>query len=308
MKKIIILISIICPGKNSFAVSKEVIAIVTRADSFLHEGENIAAIELYRKAQSQDSTIYHNIYNLACAYAQNRQIDSSFKYLALAMQKNTTEQPLADPDFLPLHMDSRWAGFENKLIAQIQKKYEHPISDESYTKALLRLHALDQAYYRDINLAEKRMGRNSSIVFSLWDLKSRINDETQKELEILINKKGWPKISNVRNQAASAAFLIIQHADLDKQKKYLPVIKKYCEEGEAEWQSYALMYDRVQVSQNKPQKYGSQVHFNPLTNKEELYPLEDDTKVNEYRKAAGMGSLEDYLMNWNIKWEPQIKK
>lgn len=308
MKKIIIVISLIVVADRAVAISKETIAIIKMADSLLNVGENVAAIELYRKAQSQDSTIYHNIYNLACAYAQNRQIDSSFKYLRLALQKNTTEQSLADPDFLPLHENTRWQEFENNVIAQIQKKYDNPIVDVAYTKALLKLKALDQAYYRDLNLAEKKMGRNSAIVFSLWDLKSRINKETQKELETLINKKGWPKISNVRHLAASAAFLIIQHSDLEKQKKYLPTIKKYCEDGEAEWQSYALMYDRIQVSENKPQRYGSQVHFNSETNKEELYPLEDESKVNELRKEAGMEPLEEYLMNWNIKWEPKTKQ
>jgi hypothetical protein len=67
------------------------------------------------------------------------------------------------------------------------------------------------------------------------------------------------------------------------------------------------MYDRIQVSENKPQRYGSQVHLDPNTNKDELYPLEDESKVDEWRKEIGMQPLADYLMHWNIKWEPKVK-
>ena len=139
-------------------------------------------------------------------------------------------------------------------------------------------------------------------------LKSNITPQNQKDLEALIAKKGWPKISNVGSSAASSAFLIIQHADLAKQKKYLPIIKKLCEENEAHWGSYALMYDRVQVRENKPQRYGSQVHRNPKTNIDEPYPLEDESKVDEWRKEMGMQPLAEYLMRWNIKWEPKSKQ
>jgi hypothetical protein len=67
------------------------------------------------------------------------------------------------------------------------------------------------------------------------------------------------------------------------------------------------MYDRVQVSENKPQRYGSQVRINSQTSKDELYPLEDESKVDEWRKEIGMQPLADYLLHWNIKWEPKTK-
>jgi len=67
------------------------------------------------------------------------------------------------------------------------------------------------------------------------------------------------------------------------------------------------MYDRIQTSDNKPQKYGSQVRLNPNTNKYELYPLLDETKVDQWRKEVGLGPLADYVSHWDIKFEPGQK-
>lgn len=270
------------------------------ADSLMMAGETKAAIELYRISFLKDSSDYHTVYNLSCVLAQQRQVDSAFKYLYISARLNSTEYPLTDPDLVPLRADKRWLDFENKLIASIQEKYDNPIADPDYARKLWRMGAYDQAYYKDIDMAEKKLGRESPVLMDLWDFKTKLNEENQKELEQLISKKGWPKQSLVGASAADKAFLIVQHSDLNLQKKYLPVIKKYCEQREASWQSYALMYDRIQTAENKPQRYGSQVHFVKATNAYELFPLEDESKVDEWRKEAGLNPLAEYVSHWNI--------
>lgn len=281
---------------------------LNKADSLSHAGDMKASIEEHKRVFQIDSLDYLNVYNLACLLSIERQTDSAFKYLYYSARLNSTELPLTDPDFIPLKDDKRWPVFEDYLVSLIQTKYEHPINDEVYARKLWHMRALDQAYYVEIGLAERKIGRNSSVVYALWKMKESINEQNQKELEGLVSKKGWPKISQVGKHAAGAAFLVIQHSDLEKQKKYLPIIKKLCEEKEADWGSYALMYDRIQVDQNKPQRYGSQVIFNNKTNKYELGTLEDESKVEEWRKAIGMQPLADYLMGWDIKWEPKTKQ
>ena len=139
----------------------------------------------------------------------------------------------------------------------------------------------------------------------MWDLKNKINKQNQEELEKLIETKGWPKISEVGGAASTAAFLIIQHSDIEKQKKYLPVIKKLCEQKDAMWQDYALMYDRILVTEKKPQKYGSQINYNEQTKKYELFPLEDESKVDEWRKEVKLGPLSEYVSQWGIVFTPK---
>jgi len=303
MKKAILILSLLILISVKIYAQFEI--HLSSADSLRHNGDMIGAIEEFKKIYVKDPKDQNNIYNYACALSITRQADSAFKYLNIAVNMDTSAVALTDPDFLYLMENPKWGAFENRLISMIEKKFKNPYKDRDYAKKLWKMQALDQAYYSDIDIAEKKIGMNSTVVISLWDLKEKINKQNQIELEQLIEAKGWPKISEVGGMAAGAAFLIIQHSDNEKQKIYLPVIKKLCEQKEADWQSYALMYDRIQTNDNKPQKYGSQVKYNEQTKKYELFPLEDEAKVDEWRKEVGLGSLSEYVSRWGIVFAPK---
>jgi hypothetical protein len=142
------------------------------------------------------------------------------------------------------------------------------------------------------------------VSLAIWDLKDRLNEENQKELEAWITKKGWPKLSEIGG-GSDFAFFIIQHSDLSLQEKYLPIIKLACENNEAHWSNYAYLYDRVQVSKKKPQRYGTQVKIDPVTNKKELCPLEDAVRINEIRRKVGLGPIENYVKQFGIEFNPE---
>ena len=263
------------------------------------------AVEAFRQAYRDDPYMSINSYNLARVYAQNRQADSAFRYLYIAANIYLNQDALIDPELYPLHRDARWDRFEQQLVAGLMKKNQNLCKDCDYARQLWHMHCSDQAYYKDISIATE--DRNDSLVKALWELKRPVNTANQQELEILIAEKGWPKISEVGEAAAEAAFLVIQHSDNARQKKYLPLIRERCVSKEASWESYALMYDRIQISEGKPQRYGSQVRLNKKTWKYELYPLEDEQQVDQWRAEAGMESLSTYLEPWHIKFSPIIK-
>jgi hypothetical protein len=53
-----------------------------------------------------------------------------------------------------------------------------------------------------------------------------------------------------------------------------------------------MLYDRLKMNQNLPQRYGTQaVLNNTLTGAYELYKLEDEKKVNDWRKEVGLPPL-----------------
>ena len=287
------------------AHAQEFIIVKSTADSLRDEGDLKGAISEFQKSYIKNPKDEVNLYNYACALSLTNQNDSCFKYLNLVIELDTSISILTDPDFIAMKKDKRWNKFENRLLKMLEVKNKKPIKNLPYAKTLWKMAALDQAYYSDISLAEKKIGINSTVVNALWDLKQIINNKNQKELEGLLQAKGWPKISAVGQSASTTAFLIIQHSNIAKQKKYLPIIKKLCSIKESDWQEYALMYDRIQVSENKPQKYGSQIHFNEKTQTNELYPLENETKVEEWRKELGMESLADYVSMWGLKFEPK---
>jgi len=277
------------------------------ADSLRHEGKLKEAIEEFRKGFDSNGSDKGYAYNYACALAQDRQTDSAFKYIYVAISLDTAVYTLVDPDFLPIRDDKHWTDFEETLIPMLNVKFKNSYKDIELAKQLWKMKAIDQAYYSDIMLAQKKIGMFSTVELALWEFKKSLNETNLKNLEDIVETKGWPKISDVGESAAGGAFLIIQHSNYEKQKKYLPTIKSLCEEKEASWESYALMYDRIQMNENKPQRYGSQITFNNETKKLELYQLEDESKVDEWRKEMGLVPLSEYVAIWGLKFEPKKK-
>jgi len=276
------------------------------ADSLVSEGDIPGAITEFRKIYSKDPGNQRNVYNFACALSINRQFDSCLKYLNIAVRLDTSISAFTDPDLLPFRETKLWQDFENKLISMLNIKNRNPFKDIEYAKALWKLMARDQAYFNEIFIAGRKIGMKSSVVEALFKLKSMFSENNQKELEELITKKGWPRNSEVGPVAAGAAFYVIQHSDAEKQEKYLPMLRQRCEEKESNWQHYAMMYDRMKVLRNLPQKYGTQpVLNNENTGLYELAPLENESKVNEWRKEVGLPPLEKYLTQPGIKDQPK---
>lgn len=111
-------------------------------------------------------------------------------------------------------------------------------------------------------------------------------------VEGLVAEHGWPRISEVGEEAALAAFLVIQHADLAKQERYLPVIRARVAENEAKGAWLALLTDRILVIQRKPQLYGTQFRANRDTGKSEPFPIADPANVDARRSELGMKPLQ----------------
>ena len=89
-----------------------------------------------------------------------------------------------------------------------------------------------------------------------------------------------------------AAFLVIQHADVAVQERYLPVLRQRVDEGEARPAWLALLVDRIRVARGKSQIYGTQSRFNADTGESELFEIDDPARVNERRALRGMKPLE----------------
>ncbi len=272
----------------------------TPADSLRDIGQLQTAIEQYSEQYLDDPANKYNTYNYACALALSEQIDSAFHYLNIALTGDTTARPLNDPDFYFLLEDSRWADLENEMIKRIEEAfftYKYP----DLVKELWRMKIKDQAFYYHENLAENKLF-NSAI----WELKRKINEQNLDRLEEIIEEYGWPKQSEVGHMAAGTVFLIIQHADLETQKKYLPTMTEAANNDEAQWSSLAMLMDRINMREGKPQIYGSQIRGNGDGNFE-VYEIENPEYVNQRRAEVGLGPIEDYVKIWDIEWTIEQK-
>lgn len=270
------------------------------ADSLRDIGQLNAAIEQYSIQYKKDSTNKDNTYNYACALALSEQVGSAFHYLNIALIGDTTARPLNDPDFYFLLDDPRWVDIENEMVKRIEEAsftYKYP----ELVKELWRMKIKDQAFYYHEDLTENKLF-NSAIS----ELKRKINEQNLERLEEIIQDYGWPKQSEVGGMAAGTVFLVIQHADLETQKKYLPIMTEAANNNEAQWSSLAMLIDRINMREGKPQIYGSQIRGSN-DGSLEVYEIENPEYVNQRRAEVGLGPIEDYVKIWNIEWTVEQK-
>jgi hypothetical protein len=128
-----------------------------------------------------------------------------------------------------------------------------------------------------------------------------IDEANTARLKAIVAQHGWPGAAMVGDDGARAAFLIVQHADRDRafQREMLPLLQAASEAGQVSRQEYAYLVDRVRVGEGKPQLYGSQSQQAPDGTKWIPWPIEDETHVDERRRAVGLGPLADYFILLN---------
>jgi hypothetical protein len=272
---------------------------------FLNTGDLYAAATAYEEALEKEPNNHSNNFMYAIIMAQVGEKDSAMYYLnkSIAIEKNYAAAAIRAPYLVPLHTEKNWSIIEDQSLEAMEKLTSKKITKPALAKQLWRILAKDQAYVQEIKLAGGKFGQYSTVTKAVSTLKNKINKELQVELLEIIEKNGWPKSTEVGEVAATSAFLVIQHADLAKQKQYLPTIEALCKKGEANWESYAMMYDRIQMREEKPQKYGTQVFMSPETGKWQLHTLLDKTKVAAWRKEAGLMPLEDYVKQFGVEYK-----
>jgi hypothetical protein len=122
------------------------------------------------------------------------------------------------------------------------------------------------------------------------------------QIEELIAKYGWLGKSVIGVRGNNTLFLVIQHAGLAIQEKYLPILQKSVDEGESRPADLALLQDRILMRQGKKQIYGSQVVINK-TGGQEFYPIDDEKNVNIRREKVGLQPIEEYAKYFGIDYK-----
>jgi len=279
----------------------------SKGDLFRKEGALEKAIIAYKADYLKNTSNANNTYNLACAYALMFQKDSAFHYLTIALTKDTRLWALADNDLLPLSRDYRWAAIEKNQLEKFQSKKGN-LKNPVYAKQLLRLIMKDQALDYQLDMAKRFYMKNGRIPHWYYPIaaeKKEIGIGNFSKVVALIALYGWPTYTMVGKLAADAPIIIMNHLEGEKIRvKYLPQIKKACEQNEGSCMEYAKMNDRILVNTNRLQTYGMQFRYNSKRQLEP-FPIKDPEYVDQKRIAIGLEPLKKYLKrkinyNWTI--------
>ncbi|MEO0731885.1 MAG: DUF6624 domain-containing protein [Bacteroidota bacterium] len=178
-----------------------------------------------------------------------------------------------------------------------------PDLDPELMEKLAEVRRTDQEQRGLMREFSEKYGWQSPQMDSLWAIQNESDSLNTIYVTQLIDERGYPGKSMVGDQAGTA-FLVIQHADLAVQEKYLPVLRAAAEAGELRWSSLALLIDRVEMRNDRPQVYGSQVSRDPETNEHFFAPIAQPYKVDSLRATVGLGPLTEYAQNWDFSYDP----
>ncbi len=288
-------------AQNFSSQNPDYIEKVKAGETALNEANYAECLNLYKAAFDIKQTSYLSTMRAAaCAFkANDKAILNSYLDKAFEISWGGAKQVFDDyPEFEFL----KETHFE-KLVAQ---RYETAIAASGVNLALMKelahIQKTDQAQRGHMRTVSDKYGWKSPQMDSLWQLQSFADSVNTQRVEAIIAEHGYPGKSLVGEGQASTAFLVIQHADLDIQEKYLPLITKAADDGEVRWSSVALLVDRVNMRKGKKQIYGSQLNTDQETGKPFFAPIENPHKIDSIRATVGLGPLQDYAAHWELKW------
>jgi hypothetical protein len=269
----------------------------------LQKHGKISEVILNYKLDYQNTKDKWEALEIAALYAVVDSVGASFKWLYLATKEDSSLAAMEEYRFFNLLGKTEWQAFENQQIRKYELK-NGGFKNLSLSRKLWRIGMKDQAYSYEINVATRVLGEASPITKALWVLQKKNRQENLDDAEAIIKKHGWPKISEVGEEAAEKIFWVVQHAQGEQaRKKFLPKLKKACEKKEAKWMDYATMYDRLSLEETGKQLYGTQLHREDFNGAIELSPLESPEYVEKRRKEVGLPPLIPTLKRMGIKFD-----
>jgi Tfp pilus assembly protein PilF len=276
------------------------------AHLLMHQGKYAEAIpHLTAALQMEDKTHLIEI-ELATAYYKTGQADRCFEVLNKTANdwewmndfiKSDNEEGFA---FANLVRDSRWTKLKARIDSMdIQQSAGH---NRELMHTLKEIQRTDQLY-RNAMPSSEHPQMSTSLKDSIWKLQTVTDSLNLLKVIAVFKQYGYPGDSLVGSKYNATAWLVIQHAGLKYQEQYLPLIKAAAEKNQLPMSDVALLIDRIEMGNNRPQVYGSQINCD-LNNKCTVYKILDEANVNKRRASAGLIPLQDYLSYWGIIWAP----
>ena len=284
-------------------------------EELISEGENHYAKEEYLESAHAYDNAFEieegdalDYYNAACSWALTGDTIHSLEYADLSAEKGwlRLDHIKRDTDLENLHSVQGWEEVLRKVqsnIDEYNKQFNQPLKNQ-----LERIYLQDQTLRQLYLEAENKFGRGTQEMNYFWEVVAEKDSLNEIELTEILNEHGWPGISEVGGKANFAAFLVIQHAPLETQEKFLPLLQESVRKGESQGKDLALLEDRIQMRKDLPQTYGSQFYTDQETGKNFFYEIKEPEYVNQRRREVGLPPLENYAKSMGIEWSVKQKE
>jgi len=172
--------------------------------------------------------------------------------------------------------------------------------NQPLARQLDSIYQLDQSV-RIAYMQALKDSTSAAVADSLLTVMRQTDAQNLIKVETIIKQHGWIGPQKVGISAAQGLFLVIQHADLKTQERFLPMIREAEKKGEILSSNLAILEDRIDMRNGKKQTYGSQGITDAKTGKKYIYPIIDVDNLDQRRKAMGMPPMKDYVPDWNLE-------
>lgn len=257
--------------------------------------------EYYNKALAAQEGTPSDYYNAACSWAMAGKKHAALDYLkkSIGLGWMNLNHLKKDADLSSLHEEKEWEIIVNSLEKKVDAYESH------FNKLLMQelevIYESDQEHRIKLDFVQSTYGWESKEMRELWAAKqNQVDSLNLTKIKRIITQYGYPGKSLVGSQSFTA-WLVIQHADLETQEEYLPILEDAANKGELPKSNFALLVDRVKMGRGEKQVYGSQIQMKD--GKYVIYPIEDEPNVNRRRAEMGLGSLESYIKRWGIEYK-----
>ncbi|MGZ4159153.1 MAG: DUF6624 domain-containing protein, partial [Bacteroidia bacterium] len=226
-------------------------------------------------------------YDAACAWAKAKVKDSAFfqlfKVATLFKYQNYTGLT-SDSALISLHTDARW----KQLCEQVKKNIisEQDNVNSALVKLLDSIYTVHQSYRFQAVIVKNTYGHESDEVKDVWKAIRQKDSATLSIVEHIIDTYGWLGKKVVGENGNSTLSLVLLHADLATQEKYLPLMREAFKKSNVDPYDMASMEDLVALREGKQQIYGT----NLISFDEKKYyisPMIEPENVNERRAKLG---------------------
>ncbi|MBL7828295.1 MAG: hypothetical protein JNJ57_16810 [Saprospiraceae bacterium] len=276
--------------------------------------QNIAKAEDFYKAGAYQESARHystafesygwkgymvDRFNAARAWSMAGVPDSAFFNLFRIAEKGGYDDLNAlrtDPAFAALQVHPRW-----QPLCDIVKS-NMPTMPE-LAEELRGIWVEDQRYRSMLDSVDKQFGWGSKEMNALNHTMMYVDSVNSARVTQILDKHGWLGDKEVGSRGNQALFLVIQHADIEVQEKYLPKMREAVKNGKARGADLALLEDRVRMRNGQKQLYGSQLRTDQVNGGTYFFPIEDVDHVDERRASVGLQPIAEYAQYFGIVWD-----
>lgn len=164
-----------------------------------------------------------------------------------------------------------------------------------------------------LNMQEARRKLDEKIVNNFDDNKKLIpaayelGEKNLRRLCEIVKQSGWTSRKSVGEDGAAAALSIIKNTKaVDLQREIFPVIAAAVKNGDVGKDQIAALIDIIRVASNLPQIFGTQTNL-----KDDIFylaPLQNEAKVDEWRKLYDLPPLDDFIKYVQSEYQTIVLK